>query len=199
MFSLDLPVWSFRISFSCETSRSKALLVFFPLGKGSMLPSWREKTCSDKVQFLSTLTVDLPIEVSEFGCVFPSVGFWYFLVLPKVGVLGTGASYDISLVLSCYNCCCILGIFKKNHSMWRSTDSQEHGFNSSEKVKFKQTLTAPSTSLTSVSKNLKPAHHPALHASCTLLLIRCNHSLLSAFTLLWSLILLIIILTSTLL
>ena len=32
-------------------------------------------------------------------------GFWYFFVLPKVGVLGTGASYDISLVLSCYNCC----------------------------------------------------------------------------------------------
>ena len=36
------------------------------------------ESCSYKVQFLSTLTVDLPIEVSEFCCVFPSMEFQDF-------------------------------------------------------------------------------------------------------------------------
>ena len=45
VFSLDLPVWSFRISFSCKTSRVQGSPRFlFSFGRGSMFPSWREKT-----------------------------------------------------------------------------------------------------------------------------------------------------------
>ena len=44
VFSLDLPVWSFRVSFSCKTSRVQGSPRFFSFGRGSMFPSWREKT-----------------------------------------------------------------------------------------------------------------------------------------------------------
>ena len=51
------------------------------------------ESCSYKVQFLSTLTVDLPIEVSEFCCVFPSMEFQDFgisLFSLRLGFWGPG-------------------------------------------------------------------------------------------------------------
>ena len=130
MFSLDLPVWSFRISFSCKTSRVQGSPRFFLFGRGSMFPSWREKTSGPPRRHFGKVTNShswwgmlnhvltkcnsyqhllwtSQLKSQNFVCfpVYGVSGFWYFFVLPKVGVLGTGASYDISLVLSCYNCC----------------------------------------------------------------------------------------------
>ena len=95
-----------------------------------MFPSWREKTSGPPRRHFGKVTNShswwgmlnhvltkcnsyqhllwtSQLKSQNFVCfpVYGVSGFWYFFVLPKVGVLGTGASYDISLVLSCYNCC----------------------------------------------------------------------------------------------
>ena len=168
VFRLDLPIWSFRI------------LVFLCFPRGWSFGDWGHHdiililschTCCSNVPFSATHDVsdERERERQSTGSMFlqlyeTRLSMW--VSIPPAGSLPLfqtpparrGFRKNRNVCLQRIIACSILGSFRKNHSVWRSRDSREHGFNSSEKVKFKQTLTAASTSLTSDSKTIKSLH-----------------------------------------